>query len=319
MPTLELLLRRIVRLLRSGSIHCPAYRSYEQLLQVAECHSVGMLNIAVDFELAWSRARRGNRILSTAESLKRSHRARSLLPVLLDLADVYAIPITFAIVGHAALRDCSEHAIPPKFRPYWMEEDWYTCDPHSSLTENQDYYGKDLLDLICARRDLHEVASHGFSHVDLADDATTPEVAEYEIVESRRVLGFAVPNISTFVFPKNHPAQLSLLRRAGYTIYRNNTQDAVRKTPEGPWSFPLGLWLSPAAFNAQELGTLLDYCAIHRRLMNTWCHLYEFRNENELRKFFEPFFKKVADHRDAGSLAVQTMRDIIKTLHPHGR
>lgn len=309
--------RRMFRLLRSGSIASPDYRAYRTALRLRPAYyPLGVLNITIDFELAWSRARRGRNSTTNQESLMRSQQARQALPELLRLATDYQIPLTFAIVAHAAIASCVAHQNPPPFRPSWFSEDWYACDPHTGQRENLDYYGADLVELI-KKGTVHEIASHGFSHVDLADSETTQNVAAFEITESYRILRPIAPALTTFVFPKNHPAHLDMVQESGYSMYRGTRQGPLEQDPGGLWQFPLGLWLSPYAAGPGELRKLLDLGIQQRCLVNFWCHLYEFERPELVRPFFEPLFDAAAKRILRKQLAVDTMQGILKEFH-HG-
>src|SRR5437763_449322 len=102
----NLLMRKIYRFLKTGSPQTIDYRNYRTVLATNEFnYDSSYFNLTIDFELAWSRARRGNSVTSTEESVERSRRARLLLPILISLSEKYSIPITFAVVAHVALEN----------------------------------------------------------------------------------------------------------------------------------------------------------------------------------------------------------------------
>lgn len=310
---LALISRKTYRWLKSGSFHSQPYLAYREHL--AKSEPIGeraLLNLTVDLELGWSRARRGQGVTSLAESLRRARLAREAFPEFLSLAESYRIPITFATVAHLAVSDCAQHRAPPVFKPYWCGDDWFAIDPRSSLSESPDYYGADILDKVLASRVGHEIASHTFSHVDLADDATTPEVAQFEIIESRLLLKQLDKNLTTFVFPNNTPAFLTELAANGFTVYRTESNHLLKKDGFDLWQFPVGLWLSPHSFSADEIIALLLIAARRKCLINFFCHLYEFATRRQLRNFFQPIFALVNRAREQGYLEAQTMRVIVK-------
>ncbi|HET8579916.1 MAG TPA: polysaccharide deacetylase family protein [Nitrospiraceae bacterium] len=229
----------------------------------------------------------------------------------LRLSDAYGIPVTFAIVAHVAIADCASHREPPRFEPRWLGEDWFAVDPRSSLERDTNYYGLDLVQEILSSERRHEIASHGFSHVDLADDTTTPEVAAYEISESSRILRRLDDQLTTFVFPNNRPAFVNLVKDAGFTIYRNDVNGEIERDAAGLWKFPRGLWLSPLMCSPREMIELVGVAVRQRRLVNVWCHLHEFGSGDVLRGFLEPVFGCVERSRRKGFLRVDTMRGIV--------
>src|SRR5947209_5971125 len=131
----------MVRLARTRTSRTAEYRECDQYLKANPGpYQRGIFNLTIDFELAWSRARRGDGCTSLQESLRRSRRARAALPALLTLSERYGIPITFAVVAHLAVPDCAAHDHAPAHQPSWCERDWYAVDPKTSVEANQDYY-----------------------------------------------------------------------------------------------------------------------------------------------------------------------------------
>lgn len=310
-----LMLRKISRILKSGSAHSPDYRAYRSYLQkTSDNIPVSFFNLTIDFELAWSRARRNGGCTSRKESLTRSHRARENFPVLISLSEKYNIPITFAVVGHVTLQSCAEHGQSPSFHPSWVKGDWYNIDPHTSLATDPDYYGVDLMAKIKNSNVKHEIASHSFSHVDLADSETTPEVAKFEIEESYRLLKKIDPDLTTYIFAKNKPAFIDIIKKTGFINYRDSQNHVIRRNTNGLIEFPLGLWLSPEAHGPRDLLKLLEIAVGKKRLINFWLHLYEFASADELRRYLEPVFLYIANCQNAGTIKALTMRDIAQNL-----
>lgn len=313
---IELMMRKIFRFLKTGSSQIEDYSKYLKFLKESQFeYKKSFFNLTIDFELAWSRARRGDSVMDKEESLERSRRTRMLLPALLSLSEKYAIPITFAVVAHLALKDCSGHRSPPDFHPRWIHDDWYAIDPHSHLTFDKDYYGIDLLEGILSSSVGHEIASHSFSHVDIADSETTREVAIFEIKESFGLLKKINPNLTTFIFPNNKMAYVELLKEVGFSIYRSNDNNKIRRDNLGLFQFPLGLWLSPKAFCPKDLIKLINISAKRKQLINFWCHLFEFDSSKQFVDFFEPIFAHIELCRKNGIIEALTMRDIVKTLN----
>lgn len=313
---IELTLRKAFRFLKSRSTQTRDYSKYLKFLQENQFeYKKSFFNLTIDFELGWSRARRGNGVMSKDESLERSRRARMMLPALLSLSEKYQIPITFATVGHLALDNCSGHISPPAFSPRWITGDWYDLDPYSDLEKDKDYYGTDLLKRIVKSSVKHEIASHSFSHVDIADSETTREVAEFEIRESFNVLKRIDQNITTFVFPNNKVAHTRNLKEAGFSIYRNNENRKIDKDALGLYQFPLGLWLSPKAFSPKDLIKLIDVATDRKQLVNFWCHLHEFDSIKQFINFFEPIFAHLELYRKTDIIDALTMRSIIENLN----
>lgn len=312
---IELMVRKVYRFLKTGSTQTKDYSSYLKFLKESQFeYKKSFFNLTIDFELGWSRARRGDGVTTREESLKRSRRARMMLPQLLALSEKFKIPITFAVVGHLALDDCSGHRSPPNFHPRWVTGDWYDLDPHSSLEKDKDYYGMNLLERIKESPVRHEIASHSFSHVDIADSETTKDVAEFEIKESFNVLKKIDQNITTFIFPNNKVAHASILKETGFSIYRNDKNDKISKDSLGLFQFPLGLWLSPKAFSAKDLIKMIHVAIDRKQLVNFWCHLHEFDSFKQLNNFFKPIFAHIELYGNTGIIEALTMRDVVRHI-----
>src|SRR3989344_1131448 len=313
---MNLKLRKIYRFLRSGSSNSRDYLSYQKFLaESAHHYQKSYFNLTIDFELGWSRARRGDGAISLEESMARSRRTLAMLPALLELSEQYKLPITFAIVAHLALDDCSEHDKPPQFQPFWIKDDWYSIDPLSNQSLNKDYYATDLIKMIKNSSVSHEIASHSFSHVDLGDSETTREAAQFEIRESHKILERVNPELSTFVFPNNHPAYLPFLKDSGFKVYRGRTNQSIKKDDIGLTQFPLGLWLSPQALSQKDLIELIDIGISRNQLVNFWCHLFEFDSVSQFKSFLEPVFAHIESSQKMGKMKALAMREIIKEVN----
>src|SRR3989344_1463651 len=307
---ISLLARKIYRLVKSGSAKAKDYKNYARYLADAPAsYSTALFNLTVDLELAWSRARKNDGATTLAESLRRGRLARKNFPALLSLLDSYGIPATFAIVGHVALDNCSDHNQPPKFHPDWINGDWYDIDPKS----DDNYYGLDLVKELL-KGPGHEIASHSFSHVDFSDEFTGADVAAFEIAESRRVIEKLGAPLDTFVFPNNRPAFVDILAKNNFTIYRNSKNGKIARDQYGCWQFPVGIWISPNAFGPKETIELVKTAIQKQQLVNFWFHLHEFAGEKQLREFFEPVLRFVSESARQGLIRPDTMRGIVKAI-----
>lgn len=306
-------LRTAARVVRNRSTASGEVVRHLRFLRAAPPYGAAFFNLTVDFELAWSIARRGSSATGRELALERARRARRNLPALLDVCDAYGIPITVAVVAHVALEDCS-HAEPPPYAPSWFGRDWYSVDPRSSLAEDVSYYGADLVRAVGEHAVEHELASHGFAHVDLGDDETPAEVARFELTESRRILEALEPDLRSFVFPKNHARFLELVREAGYSIYRAERDVVIERDAAGLWPFPAGLWLSPAAVTPREVLKVVGVAAQQEQVTSWFMHLYEFSRPDELQRYFTPVFAHLRREHDNGRMHVMTMRGIVDAV-----
>ena len=275
-----MLLKKLYRYIKNGSFHTKDYLAYKKfLLENPHQYKQSYFNLTIDFELGWSRRRAGREVTNAGKSFERSRRSRSMLPILLKLSDKYRIPVIFAIVGQIGVDESN---------------------------------GKDLIEAIKNTTTHHEIASHSFSHVDLSDEETTQKIAEYEITQSAQVLRQYDSQLSTFIFPNNHPAYLDLVRENGFNVYRTRVNEAIKKDAHGLSQFPLGMWLSPQASSPKDLIKLIDVGIAKNQLVNFWCHLFEFDSTLQFRSFFEPIFAHIESCRKTGKIDALTVREIIK-------
>jgi peptidoglycan/xylan/chitin deacetylase (PgdA/CDA1 family) len=306
-------LRRVGRVIHHRSTVSGDVVRHVRFLRSSPGYGAAYFNLTVDFELAWSIARRGSSATTLRLELERSRRARRNLPALLELCDEHQLPVTFAVVAHVALDRCT-HADPPAYAPAWLGRDWYSVDPRSSLDDDRDYYGADLVREVISRPVGHELASHSFGHVDLGDEETPAEVARFELTESRRILSELDPGLRSFVFPKNHARFLDLVAEAGYSIYRAERDVAIAPDPHGLWSFPAGLWLSPTAVTPRDVLRVVGVAHAQQQVSSWFMHLYEFERPDDLRRFFAPIFGHLRRERENGRVNVMTMRGIVDAV-----
>jgi len=304
--------RALLRLAKTGSTWTREAAAYRRFID-SPGYGTAYFNLAVDLELAWAIARRGSSATSLETRRVRALRARRDFETLLDLCDAHGIPLTVAAVGHLALNSCT-HPDPPAFRPSWVDGDWYGVDPRASLATRPDYYGLDLLQDLVARPTAHELAGHTFTHVDLADDETPAEVARFELTESFKALGAVYPDLTTLVFPKNHPGYLELAAESGYGIYRGEHNTPLQRDEHGLWRFPVGLWLAPIALTRGQAAQIVREAIGRRQLVAYYLHLYEFPTTGALERYLAPLFAFLARERDRGSLVIDTMQRIVSAL-----
>ncbi|ADJ15465.1 polysaccharide deacetylase family protein [Halalkalicoccus jeotgali] len=170
---------------------------------------MGTVVLSIDAELAW-----GFHDLADPPR-DRIAAARPAWSCLLAALDEFSIPATWAVVGHLLLEECDGiHADHPR------SPEWFARDPGGSADEHEAWFGPDLVRAVHDSAVDHEIASHGFSHVEFGDPATTRRTAIAEIeasIEAADRMGLA---LRSFVFPRNNVGHRDVLAAYGFRSYR---------------------------------------------------------------------------------------------------
>jgi len=300
---LELSLRRLKRRVSYGHPQAKSFREYLNYLpKTAADYPTGTVNITVDFELACGRSK----ATSLDVEMKRGRVARDVFEEFVHLSEVYAIPITFAVTGHLFLDSCEEgsHYLPPP-SAYGRKE----CPQHlwSNRHENPYTYAPDLIERILNSKNVvHEIASHGFLHVNFAlcDEA----IARNELEAFQRAAGKFGVVASTFIYPDNDLGHLHLLKEFGYRSYRHHTNGQIALDSLGLLRVPLGLWLSPFVATTDELEHMLELICRRKTFAHLWMHLAEFEyGSHQVTSFLTPLFRAINSARERGALISQTI------------
>ena len=164
------------------------------------------VSISGDLEMCW-----GWRNRPQEECEERGARERDNVPYLVRLFEEYAIPVTWATVGHLFLDKCRRgddglaHGamLRPPVNRGWSG-DWYRHDPCSDLSRAPGWYAPDLADLILSSRVPHEIGTHSFSHIDFSRETSTPELVRAEIEASAEAMSAFGVQPRSLVFCHNH-------------------------------------------------------------------------------------------------------------------
>jgi hypothetical protein len=133
-----------------------------------------LLSISIEIELAWGFHSMKNSSEMVAQVFSDGRKVETkTLEKLLEQCDQLNIPITFNIVGHLLLDECTgTHGGP-------YDQGWFDADPGTDVDTDPLYYAPDLAEMIDDAAVDHEIATHTFSHIlfDTVDD----EIANQEI------------------------------------------------------------------------------------------------------------------------------------------
>lgn len=200
--------------------------------------------ISIDVELIWG-------YISDPDSKallllrKDETKGRGAIDFLLNIFEKYAIPATWALVGHLFLDQCKKNGQPHEDMPRF-KDDWYSQDPCSNIKEAPLFYGRDIVEKILSSRVKHEIGYHSFSHVPFSE--CSQEVAEAELkrgVELARDFGI---QFKSFVYPKNKIGHVEILKENGFKIYRGRNSPSKyinRSLPIRATNFVLRRLIAP--------------------------------------------------------------------------
>jgi peptidoglycan/xylan/chitin deacetylase (PgdA/CDA1 family) len=149
----------------------------------------------------------------------------AVIDALLRLFQEYQVPATWAVVGHLFLDRCEakdgvKHPDMPRPLHSWFKEDWYTCDPASTLEQDPVWYGRDVVEKIMAVQPQQDIGCHSFSHVIFADEGCSAEVAKAEIAQCVALAQEMGIQLKSFVFPRSQEGHHRILRDYGFSCYR---------------------------------------------------------------------------------------------------
>ena len=149
-------------------------------------------SISIDLELAWGVWDKINsKHLNNAINLE-----RKIVDRLLDIFNLYEIPVTWATV--AALIDPNNKMI--------------------NIGNKKAWYAPDIIEKIINSKTKHLIASHSYAHPNFKESNQNIVLEDFEKAEYFFKTLDLTPNV--FVFPRNKIAYLSILKKFNYKFYR---------------------------------------------------------------------------------------------------
>lgn len=244
-----------------------------------------------DFELAWAwrfskNADDGCKYAENIGLMERNN-----VPLILDLCEKYAIPVTWATVGHLFLKNCSRvnGVAHPEIKRlnkfenrFWKftGDDWFNCDPCSDYIKSPAWYCPDLIEMIQTSKVSHEIGCHTFSHIDCRDDVCAPEILETELTECKRLAAQIGVKLKSFVHPAHTIGNLKTLKKSGFTNFRTNYQNILgypKLHPEGIWELKSTsdlYWREgwSANYHIHRYRKIIDRAIKHKSVCVFWFH-----------------------------------------------
>jgi hypothetical protein len=184
----------------------------------------GSAIFSVEIELGWGYhdLQRANKYTALSENREAETEA---LERLLALCDRLEIPITFDVVGHLFLEECSgvHHGEYPA--------GWFDSDPGTDLRSDPLFYAPDLIEMIEAAEMDHEICTHTFSHA--LGEEFSPAQLDADLTEAQRLhrSRFGEP-AESIVPPRHQQIDSEILKQNGIRVVRQTRGQIPKTKPE---------------------------------------------------------------------------------------
>lgn len=187
----------------------------------------GFLVISLDFELMW-----GVRDKKTIESYGDNIlNGKIAIIEMLKLFSQFKVKSTFATVGFLFHKDVSDlEKKLPKYLPNYKHEN---LNPYKSIQNDNEYYNINKLYYFCPAlirqiidSQLHEIASHTYSHYYCLEEGQSLKEFEADIIKAKQVAKVQNIELKSIVFPRNqyNPDYLKVCMEHGIESYRGNEE-----------------------------------------------------------------------------------------------
>ena len=291
--------------------------------------SGGMI-ISADFELAWAFRYSKSYKEPYKAALSYARQDRINVPKLINLFEIYNIPITWATVGHLFLKECKngDHDWMNRIQHFenknweFKKGDWFDFDPYTNFKENSEWYAPDLIEMILKSKIPHEISTHTFSHIDFSNKNCSPLVADDEIVACIKAMKPFGLTPKSIVFPGGTYGNIPILKKHGIQIYRKN----VNVDLAYPYFDEYGLLVSPtttgfgrshqgwsAEYYVHRFKTFIDKAIDTGTIAHFWFH--PSFDEWTLQNVMAPVLKYASQRREQKMLWIGTMYDISKFIN----
>jgi peptidoglycan/xylan/chitin deacetylase (PgdA/CDA1 family) len=275
------------------------------------------VSISADFELNWAFRSR-----PAEERDRLGITERDNVPYILDLLTEFAVPITWATVGHLFLSSCacvgkSAHRNMPRppLNTRW-QGDWYKHDPCTDLRSDPLWYAPDLIEQVIGARVAHEIGSHSFSHIDFSSQTSNRELVKREIEECLAAMAPFGLRLRSLVYPFNRMghAYHDLLHRFGIIVVRHRDEAIRLSYPErsasGVYKIYESMNLRSADhYHYRDKAELFIARAVEQGASyHLWFHPSDPRAV--FQKEFYEILRIIQQQREAGNVWVATMGDL---------
>jgi len=198
---------------------------------------------------------------------------------LLQLADKYKMPITWAICGKSAEDDMASFSA------------------------------------ILGSPIRHELAVHTYSHI----DATRCSANEFKADITRCIQSLGLDHPKTFVFPWNREAHFDVLRELGFRSYRGKRRAIGTPVQwEGLWNIRPVYYVDQKSSAAGSLiNSYIDFCINRSAVFHLWTHPWSIMTNGKaepMLRTLESVFEHLARKREEGVLATHTLGQLAAML-----
>ncbi len=198
---------------------------------------------------------------------------------ILELADMYGIPITWAVCGKSAEDDLKSYSA------------------------------------ILGAATRHEIGVHTYSHL----DATASSRGDFKSDIERCIGALGLDSPRTFVFPWNREAHLDVLRELGFTAYRGKRRAVGAPLwKEGLWNVRPVYYLDQKSLGAESLiKAYIDLCLRNGAVFHLWSHPWSLVIDGEtdtMAKTLDSVFSYLAKLRKENKIILTTLAELAASL-----
>jgi peptidoglycan/xylan/chitin deacetylase (PgdA/CDA1 family) len=230
----------------------------------------------LDCELAWGFADLSPPVERIELMRENPTALRDVYRKLVDLFDEYAVPATWAFVGHLFYNSCSDGS-------HSTNELTGGVDPHTNRQTDPLYYGPDLVEMVLQADVDHDIGGHSFTHPEFIElDEPTVRTDLTAMLDAADEYGV---DVSSFVFPRNSVAHTDVLEELGISTYRTGTVGTNYILRDGvkPFLFQDELFWSVPPVSPKRTTEGLVRIQASRLLHEVrWCYLHPWRLKRTL-------------------------------------
>lgn len=306
----------------------------------------GTFLLSLDTEFAW-----GDADFPKKRYAEGQKKERELTLRLLQLLQKYQIPATFAVVGALYHEETETNSLPEKTQQF-LQRNWPNRFYVEAFC-TKDFHAPELMEILEKDSLGHDLGSHSYTHIIFTTPECTPEIATWEFQEARKIAQKRGYASVSFVFPRNQCEYLPLLFQAGFQVYRGEDPAWFNQMNLGKWPKKIGHILDlifaltpPCSLPQREENGLLNlqgsmnylsmagwrryiplFCRVQqakkgiqraiqkKRLFHLWFHPSHLGSGTELLfSGLETIFAQVAEEREKGHLAVETMASLAQKI-----